>query len=616
MTPVENQIKAITHQLGPCMVLAGPGSGKTFTIIHRIEYLIKNDLAHPDQILVVTFTREAARQMRDRFSILMRESGGHVESNACEVVFGTFHSFFYNILKESRCFHTAGILTDAEKKRMIGSFIPGDVAKRFDTRDEYEEYLMSVISEIERECTGAETGNDSFIPRIEPFLYQEVSQSYKREKKRRGKIDFTDILLECRNLLQNDPALLEKWRKRFRFFLVDEFQDINSVQFDILRMLAYPDNNLFVVGDDDQAIYSFRGSNPAFMIRFSDMFPDSHMIMLDTNFRSGKGIVTHAGKLIRHNRKRLKKKIRSANQQDGELIYHRFQTRKEQHEWIAGFLEKRKPSGSTAILTRTHRQLELIAAVLGEHCLRFSMKKQRSRIKNHFVVDDLKAYANLIMSIGTKLTRRDLLHVLRTLDIAVPRDLLSEESIDPGKLLRELEDLPWMVKPLQQLFADIKRLTDMPPYVGLRFITGKMGYIDYAAAAACDKHLSPETAKQIINKVIEKAKTVTSWEQWLDQANETDCSVMDESQEDQEIMLMTMHAAKGLEFDTVMMPDLVEGLSPRHAKKDQLEEERRLVYVAMTRAKKDLILTSFCKSGDKQMTESRFIQEAGIGRKG
>ena len=615
MTPVENQIKAITHQLGPCMVLAGPGSGKTFTIIHRIEYLIKNDLAYPDQILVVTFTREAARQMRNRFSILMRESGGDVESNACEVVFGTFHSVFYNILKESRSFHTAGILTDVEKKKMIGSFIPGDVAKRFDTRDEYEEYLMSVISEIERECTGAETGNDSFIPRIDPSLYRDISQSYKREKKRRGKIDFTDILLECRNLLQTDPALLEKWRKRFRFFLVDEFQDINSVQFDILSMLAYPDNNLFVVGDDDQAIYSFRGSNPAFMIRFSDMFPDSHIIMLDTNFRSGKGIVTHAGKLIRHNRKRLKKKIKSAKQQDGELIYHRFQTRKEQHEWIAGFLEK-KPSGSTAILTRTHRQLEPIAAVLGEHCLRFSMKNQRSRIKNHFVVDDLKAYANLIMSIGTKLTRRDLLHVLQTLDIAVPRDLLSEESIDPGKLLRELEDLPWVFKPLQQLFADIKRLSDMPPYVGLRFITGKMGYIDYAAAAACDKHLSPETAKQIINKVIEKAKTVTSWEQWLDQANETDCSVMDESQEDQEIMLMTMHAAKGLEFDTVMMPDLVEGLSPRHAKKDQLEEERRLVYVAMTRAKKDLILTSFCKSGDKQMTESRFIQEAGIGRKG
>lgn len=375
MTPVENQIKAITHQLGPCMVLAGPGSGKTFTIIHRIEYLIKNDLAYPDQILVVTFTREAARQMRNRFSILMRESGGDVESNACEVVFGTFHSIFYNILKESRSFHTAGILTDVEKKKMIGSFIPGDVVKRFDSRDEYEEYLMCVISEIERECTGAETGNDSFIPRIDPSLYRDISQSYKREKKRRGKIDFTDILLECRDLLQNDPALLEKWRKRFRFFLVDEFQDINSVQFDILSMLAYPDNNLFVVGDDDQAIYSFRGSNPAFMIRFSDMFPDSHIIMLDTNFRSGKGIVTHAGKLIRHNRKRLKKKIKSAKQQDGELIYHRFQTRKEQHEWIAGFLEK-KPSGSTAILTRTHRQLEPIAAVLGEHSLRFSMKNR------------------------------------------------------------------------------------------------------------------------------------------------------------------------------------------------------------------------------------------------
>lgn len=616
MTPVENQIKAITHQLGPCMVLAGPGSGKTFTIIHRIEYLIKNCLVHPDQILVVTFTREAARQMRERFTILMQESGEEGGLYAGEVVFGTFHSIFYNILKESHSFSTAGILTDAEKKEMISSLIPGDIAKRFDTRDEYEDYLMCIISEIERECTSAETEDAPYTPRIEPSLYRKISESYKREKKRRRKIDFTDILLECRSLLQSDTVLLEQWRERFRFFLVDEFQDINSVQFDILRMLAYPDNNLFVVGDDDQAIYSFRGSTPAFMIRFNDMFPGSQKVLLDTNFRSFKGIVTCAGKLIRHNHKRLKKKIKSSNKQDGELFYYRFQTRIEQHVWIAGYLGKEKPSGTAAILTRTHRQLEMIAPVLEERGLIFSLKNHKSSKTNHFVIDGLRAYAHLIINTGTKLKRRDLLTVLRTLEIPVPRDLLNEELIDPEKLLLELGDQTWIFQSVQQLFANMRLLYDMPPYIGLRYITGKMGYFAYAVKTARNKQLNPEMTKLIISKVIEKAKAVTSWEQWLQHTNETNYSVIDHVSDDQEVMLMTMHAAKGLEFDTVIIPDLVEGLTPRHVKREQLEEERRLVYVAMTRAKKNLILTSFFKNGHKAMTESRFIQEAGIGRKG
>lgn len=612
MTPVKNQIKAITHQLGPCMVLAGPGSGKTFTIIHRIKYLIENGLVLPDQILVVTFTREAARQMRERFTMLMQESGEEGDPYAGEVVFSTFHSIFYNILKDSHSFNAAGILTDAEKKKMISSLIPGDIAKRFDTRDEYEDYLMCIISEIERECTSAETEDASFIPRIEPSLYRNLSERYKREKSRRKKIDFTDILLECRSLLQSDPGLLEKWRERFRFFLVDEFQDINSVQFDILKMLAYPDNNLFVVGDDDQSIYSFRGSNPAFMIRFSNIFPGSHKVSLDTNFRSFKRIVTCAGKLIRHNRKRLKKRIKSSHKQEGELFYYRFQTRTEQHTWIAGHLGKDKPSGTAAILTRTHRQLEMIAPVLEEHCLRFSLKNRRSRKENHFVIDDFRAYANLIINAGTKQKRQDLLSVLRTLDIPVPRDLLNEQLIDPEKLLIELGDQSWMFQPVQQLFVNIKRLYTMPPYIGLRFIAGKMGYFVYAAEKARHKQLNPEMIKQIISKVIEKAKAATTWEQWLQQTNKADYCVIDHDSENQEVMLMTMHAAKGLEFDTVIIPDLVEGLTPRHVKREQLEEERRLVYVAMTRAKKNLILTSFCKNGCKEMTESRFIPETGI----
>ncbi len=612
MKPVENQIKAITHQLGPCMVLAGPGSGKTFTIIHRIEYLIKNGLVSPDQILVVTFTREAARQMRDRFISLLKENSEESDPYACEITFGTFHSVFYAILKENRRFQDSIILTDREKKRIITSLIPGEVSRRFDTRDEYEEYLMCIISEIERERTCAETESDSFIPRIDSALFRKLSEGYKREKKRSRKMDFTDILLECRDLLKSDPVLLEKWRARFRFFLVDEFQDINAVQYDIIRMLAFPANNLFVVGDDDQAIYSFRGSSPAFMIRFREVFPNSRTIVLDTNFRSCKKIVVHSGKLITHNKKRLKKKSRGVNKEGGELLYYRFQTRREQDAWIAGFLEETKPSGTTVILTRTHIQLDRIASALENRCLCFSLKNPKSKHKNHFIIDDLKAYANLVTSLGEKLNRRDLLHVLRILDIPVPRDLLYEEWIDSEKLMSELEDQSWLREPVQQLFTNLKRLSEMPPYVGLRYISGMMGYSTYAEQTAREKQSDPEMTERILNKVIAQAKEAGSWEQWLYQTNETDYSINNHTQKEQEIMLMTMHAAKGLEFDTVIVPDLVEGLTPRHAKKEQTEEERRLFYVAMTRAKKNLILTSFCKRGYKEMAESRFIQEAGI----
>ena len=612
MTPVENQIKAITHQLGPCMVLAGPGSGKTFTIIHRIEYLIKNGLAHPDQILVVTFTREAARQMRDRFVELMQESRDERDPYSCGITFGTFHSVFYAILKESGRFQASVILTDKEKKRMISSLIPGEVGRRFDTRDEYEEYLMCIISEIERERTCAETESDSFMPRIDAALFRNLSEGYKREKKRSGKIDFTDILLECRDLLKSDPVLLEKWRARFRFFLVDEFQDINAVQYDILKMLAFPANNLFVVGDDDQAIYSFRGSSPVLLMRFSEMFQNSRTVFLDTNFRSCKKIVAHSGKLISHNRKRLKKKSRSFSKDDGDPAYYRFGTRNDQYEWIAGYLEKDNPYGTAAIVTRTHRQLDRIASVLEDRCLNFSLRKPKVQRKSHFVIDDLKAYAHLIISAGEKPNRRDLLHVLRILDIPVPRDLLDEQRIDSERLVTELKDQSWLLEPVKQLFANIERLSEMPPYVGLRYIVGKMGYSTYAVKSACEKQSDPEMTERILNKVIVKAKEAGSWEQWLYETNDMDVGIVNNHQGDHEIMLMTMHASKGLEFDTVIIPDLVEGLTPPNRKQKEMEEERRLVYVAMTRAKKNLILTSFRKSGYKGMAESRFIKETGI----
>ena len=296
------QTEAVAHNEGPCMVLAGPGSGKTLTIAKRIEYLIMKYKVRPEEILVITFTKYAAQEMKERTRRICGPS-------SYAVTFGTFHGIYYGILKWAYRLEPSNLLTDEEKYRMLRTLLPKVGWDQEPETDEEKDYLQELAAEI-----GNVKNNCMAIEDYEPVKYttekfRALYKDYEEEKKKCRKIDFEDMLIQCRDLFFNYPDILKKWQDKFRYILVDEFQDINQVQYDVIRMLAAPENNLFIVGDDDQSIYGFRGAKPGIMKDFMQDYPEAKRILLDINYRSNAHIVKGALRVIGHNKDRYEKKI-------------------------------------------------------------------------------------------------------------------------------------------------------------------------------------------------------------------------------------------------------------------------------------------------------------------
>ena len=596
MRATENQIKAITHRLGPCLVLAGPGSGKTFTIVQRIRFLIESCHVRADQIMVVTFTRDAANQMRSRFLELAGSGIDSPLTHAESVRFGTFHSVFFSILRENGGFRADSVLTEREKRQIISALLPADRTVHLDTREEYEEFVTLVLNEIERGRTFSERGRGLFKPRIEPELYFSMAKAYQEEKKRRAKVDYTDMLTDCRDLLITDTDALGSWRSRYRFFLVDEFQDINPVQFEILRLLVGSDGNLFAVGDDDQSIYSFRGASPELMLRFQSFYPGSKQILLDFNFRNSKSISRVSTKLITHNRRRFKKTVKAAGTGGRSPHVRLFSTQYRQYQWIASFIGGTDGSSAVAVLTRTNRQLDLIQKAI------LSVKSTDSCLQTSETGDEdemvhlLKAVASLAAGFPDHLNRRELLQVFRVLDIPCGRDMVSRDTVSASLVDQAYKSQPWIYPKVHKLLSELQRMSAMPPYSGFLYFLS-CEYIEY----------------KYIHDLLHTAKGLRSWSDWVRNAQkrENDRRDMQKVSLPSHVRLMTMHASKGLEFDIVIIPDLIEGVSPPSRRCD-IEEERRLLYVAMTRARNELIMTVPETVRGKPAVKSRFLNESGL----
>ena len=292
------QKRAVTHGAGPCQVLAGPGSGKTLTIVNRIRYLIEECHIRPEEILVVTFTRFAAAEMKERLCGLM----GRRE---IPVTAGTFHGIYYGILKWAYRFGPQNILSEEEKYQLLRPIVG---RQELEPSDE-EDFLRDIAEEIGRVKNNRMDISEFVSSKCGAETFRDIYREYEKERKALRKIDFDDMLVVCYELFASRPDVLAMWQKRFRYILVDEFQDINRVQYDVLRMLALPENNLFVVGDDDQAIYGFRGADPEIMFRFGKDYPGAEQILLDVNYRSTSNIVSNSLKVIGNNLKRFDKKI-------------------------------------------------------------------------------------------------------------------------------------------------------------------------------------------------------------------------------------------------------------------------------------------------------------------
>ena len=297
------QIESIAHKDGPCMVLAGPGSGKTTVITNRIKHLIEKHKVKPEEILVITFSKAASKEMRDRFHTLW-------EGKNATVTFGTFHGIYYGILKWAYKLTSENIFSDEQKYQLLQRVVE---RMNLDIDDE-KDFLQGIVGEISNIKNNYIKLYEYQSKNCDEDTFRKIYQTYEAERKRLKKIDFDDMLVYCYELLAARPDILKLWQQQFQYILIDEFQDINKVQYDVIRMLAEPENNLFIVGDDDQSIYQFRGARPEIMLNFPKDYPETRQIILDVNYRSTKTIVNGAGRVIKQNRKRYPKQIITTNE--------------------------------------------------------------------------------------------------------------------------------------------------------------------------------------------------------------------------------------------------------------------------------------------------------------
>lgn len=603
------QQEAARHREGPCMVLAGPGSGKTLTIAARIRYLIEKCKVRPEEILVITFTRYAARQMKERFEGLMG-------AGRSPVTFGTFHGIYYGILKWAYGLTSANIMAEEEKRELLRQILSlPQMSPDMEIEDE-KDYLERLLSEMGKvKNSGIRIAQ--YESQVSPRHFQDICRLYEEKKKEMRKIDFDDMLLLCWKLFKTRPDVLERWQKKFRYILVDEFQDVNRVQYEVLRMLALPENNLFVVGDDDQSIYQFRGARPGIMLGFPKDYPGAKKVLLDVNYRCTPYILKGAVRVIGHNKKRYPKKLRTVKDKGALVHVQEVKDPTEEAGYIISAIQKRAEEGTAlqdmAVLFRTNLDAGILAGQMMERHMPFSMREYVRNVFEHFIGRNIRSYMELACG------RRDRKYFL---DIAnCPKRYISRESMERGEVsfedLRKFYcDKNWMQDRIDQLEWDIRMMEHKTPFAAIQYIRKRIGYDDYLREWARARRTGEEELFEMLEQIQESAKAFRTMEEWFRFTDEYGRNLREQqrrkSDDNREgICLMTMHSAKGLEFDTVFILGANEGVTPYKKAKleEEIEEERRMFYVAMTRAKEKLVITYVKTKNGKDADPSRFVEE-------
>ena len=604
----KGQLQAISHGAGPAMVLAGPGSGKTLVTTRRVRSLIEKEGVDPSRILVLTFTRSAAEEMQERFIRLM---GGEV----LPVAFGTFHSAYFRILRSAYSYTAANVIRPEQRTAILRQAV-----RESGWQPEEEAELMgSLLAEISV-VKGDRLDPDSYYAQNCPEdAFRKIYRSYDRQMREAGLIDYDDMIGLVYELFTQRPDILARWQKRFTWFLVDEFQDINRLQYAVLKMLALPENNLFVVGDDDQSIYRFRGARPEIMMGFFRDYPGASRILLDVNYRSVPDIVDAAGRLIAQNDNRFQKKIRA---QQRECIPVRVE------EWADGLAQNDGviaaareyhrqgiPYEEMAVLTRTNAGARTLAEQLIRLNMPFTMEDVAPNLYEHWISRDVLTY--LLMGAGSR-SRGDFLRILNRPKRYISRELLAAPEISFESLRQAAGDREWLTEKLDRLEYDLRMLSKMRPWAGVNYIRRGIGYEEYLKEYAEYRHTAPEELMAVLDELQESAEPFATLGEWMEHMAEYSRNLREQKQQGRQekkgMQLLTMHGAKGLEFQVVFLLDANEGNMPhrRAALPAQIEEERRLFYVAMTRAKRYLHICYVRERFHREMSPSRFVKETGV----
>ena len=601
----EAQTQAIQHTDGPCLVLAGPGSGKTLTIVNRVKYLIEKQRVRPEEILVVTFTRFAAAEMKSRLCLVMGKRD-------LPVTVGTFHGIYYGILKWAYRMNQENILSETEKYQILRGVINKERMEIFDEED----FIQDIAAEIGKVKNNRIPLEEFVSEKCSADAFRNIYRNYEQYRKELKKIDFDDMLVLCYELFRSRPDVLAQWQKKFRYVLIDEFQDINRIQYDVIRMLVQPENNLFVVGDDDQAIYGFRGADSELMLGFGKDFPNAKQILLGMNYRSTANIVQNSLKLIENNVERYSKKL-EANREGGSCLHiQEVKDPVEEAEYVLEEIQKCKENGikeeEIAILFRVHTDARAVVEAMVERKIPFQMKEHLPNIYEHFIAKDIMAYFRLATG---KRRRQDFLQVMNRPKRYLGRDSVSGSQVSFEDMRKFYCDKDWMIDRIDQFEWDVKMLMKMAPYAAIQYIRKRIGYDDFLKEYAFTHQINRSDLNEVLAEIEEAAKAFSSVEEWFAHVEEyTETLKVKEKERNRPrpgVRLMTIHASKGLEFRQVFLIAANEGRIPyQKAKTDkEIEEERRLFYVAMTRAKDFLKICYVKIKNGKEVTPSRFVDE-------
>ena len=602
------QTEAVAHNKGPCMVLAGPGSGKTLTIAKRIEYLIMKYKVRPEEILVITFTKYAAWEMKNRTRSICGPS-------SYAVTFGTFHGIYYGILKWAYRLNQSNLLSDEEKYRILREILSGIDWDQEPEADEEKDYLQELAIEI-----GNVKNNCMDIEEYEPVKYttekfRKLYRTYEETKKKYRKIDFEDMLIQCRDLFMKRPDILKKWQEKFQYILVDEFQDVNQAQYDVVRMLAAPQDNLFVVGDDDQSVYGFRGAKPGIMKEFMKDYPKARQILLDVNYRSSGYIVKGALRVIGNNKIRFEKKIEAFRKPDETVHVQEVKDPVQEAEYVLERIREYREKGVSytemAVLYRTNVDARAMSELMTEYQIPFVMKEHLNNIYEHFIALDMISYLRLSQG---EYDRKYFLQIANRPNRYLTRESMKTGNVSYESLRRYYRDKDWMVDRIDQLEWDMKMICDKTPYAAIQYIRKRMGYDEFLKEYAAYRKISSEDLFAVLEEIWQNSKGYGTIKEWFEHIESYGKMLKEQNKKNGEkegVNLMTMHAAKGLEFDTVFVIEANEGSCPykKATADEEIEEERRLFYVAMTRAKRKLVISYVKEKNGKDLLPSRFVSE-------
>lgn len=611
----ENQLKAVNHLDGPCMVLAGPGSGKTRVITYRIANMVVNKNIKPTSILAISFTKASSIEMKNRALSLSNDFRMN------KVTYGTFHSVFFRILRYFENYNIESILDEKTKRIGLKNILKGLNIENADD-DETIGQVINEISYVKNELMdkidfkSEVLTNDEFI---------KVYNFYEEYKQQMNKIDFDDMLIKTYELLKNNKAALDRVRSVYRYILVDEFQDINKVQFEALKLIANPSNNIFVVGDEDQSIYGFRGSRPDFLLEFEEYFSNTKKVLLDINYRSKGEIINIANRLIEKNTNRYEKVIKCGQGNGAKVNYISPEDSEEEAVYIAKDIKNKVQEDYTeytdfAVIYRTNIQSRALVDVFMDMRIPFVVKDSIVTIYDHWAAQDILAYLRIGVNPNSN---KDWIRIINKPFRYISKDnlnLIKDEPDFINSLINKCDLHPKQVKTINDLDIDISYVKGLNPKNAISYIRTTLDYDRYILDYCTNRKIKTNGLIEILNELESSATNFKTIQEYLEHIERVKSEIVDNknNKETDGVIFTTMHSAKGLEFKNVYIIGANEGTIPHEKsyeiddeekKNDQIEEERRLMYVAITRAEENICISSPINKYGKRVSKSRFVED-------